>query len=270
MSERAGLVGFICPKDGAKRDFEFCFKTCDDHCEPLPLLLALADERVKVPGQYSTTEILNPPQAVYLQRHNTYYAAPEGLLWATFGTAWHGVMERGAERLEGIGMKDRFVVEKPFSHEIVTPYGKAIFTGKPDAYDSWLEILWDYKTVKAYFVKNLRAKGWGQTTYGQQINIYRVYGFPEAKQMRLKCLVKDHSAMVERKDGVQASVTIQVPATPDPLVRDLVKAKLGILLHNEDDPASVRPCSAHETWAGRRCADYCNASEHCPQFRGAK
>ncbi len=49
--------------------------------------------------------------------------------------------------------------------------------------------------------------------------------------------------------------------------KDMVKARLGVLLRDEKDPTGIRPCTAAETWGGRRCESYCDASEHCPQFR---
>jgi len=90
----AGLQGFICPKTGEKKRFRFCQQDCGDRCEPLPILLSLGYEWEKKPNQYHVTEILNPPQIVWLSRHNTWYEYPEDLIWRTYGQAWHKVMGR--------------------------------------------------------------------------------------------------------------------------------------------------------------------------------
>ena len=117
-------IGFICPQDGKEVHFDFCFRSCPARCHPLPLLVALSEERGHEPGVYhGGSEIWNPPKAVYLSRHENYYVKPDSMAYVTFGTAYHLLMESGAKRLAGMGITDNALLEQSFR----TGVGEAFF-----------------------------------------------------------------------------------------------------------------------------------------------
>ena len=261
-----GLIGFLCPKNGKPYTFKQCFTECPDHCEPLPLLLALAKGRTVVPKSYGVTEILNPPQIVYYSRNFSYYSRPQDLIWMTFGTAWHTIMER-----EDIGA-GKFIMEDPFEVD----FGYAKLRGRPDLYDVEKKTLWDFKTLKYYFIKKIRdTQDWDSTTHHWQMNIYRVYKFPETKQMKIEALVKDHSRQIEQKHGIKPIEQLDVPFIDDGQVERTVQENLQELIKNQDDPTTIRRCRADELWVNReglplRCMEYCPISHLCKQGREYK
>jgi len=260
------MIGFTCPRDGGNYRFDHCIYKCEDTCEPLPLLLALMSEKKVVPGRYSVTELLNPPQQTFLGRHHPYYSEPESMIAMTFGSAWHGVLEAGKEKLRELKMVDRFAIEESFYEKIETPFGTGTLSGRPDLYDRQTKILWDWKSVKGYFLKKIRSQGWSGTTYHHQLNTYRVYHFLEAQHMKLKILVKDFSEKMKAIDGIRQVETLDVPLINDKLVRQNIEAKMGLQFQYEVNPELVRPCSGVDTWGGKKCTDYCNVYLSCPQY----
>ena len=109
------LEGFNCPKSGRNEKFSFCWGTCAVHCKPLPVLLALAhQDRGSEPNIYHTTEILNPPQQVYLKRNNPYYMKPDSLIDMNFGSAWHSKLEETKKYVKELGLQDDYLMEQNF------------------------------------------------------------------------------------------------------------------------------------------------------------
>lgn len=252
-------VGFICPKDSLKYKFIHCLTSCSNPCYPLPFLSALAREFKIIPGTYHVTELLSPLQVAYLSRRHDYYVRPEKQVWATFGVAWHSLLESQIESLKGT----QFIVEKKFE----IPINGAILTGRVDLYDTKKKTLWDWKTAKAFAVSKLKEGKWDETTYHWQVNIYRYFGFPDAEKMNLFFLVKDYSAKVEREMGIKEIEVISVPWIDDIVINDFVKTRIGALQRIECSPDGIPECTSAETWGGRRCAEYCGASEVCPQYQ---
>ena len=276
--ERVGLVGFVCPNTGNKIPFEQCFKECPNHCFDLPILLALSRARKVVPGVYSATEILNPPKVVHLQRHNAYFSKPESLIWATFGTSWHLMLEQQKIKIRELGLEQDYIFEnngKPFQAQINTSAGVATLRGTPDLFHVPSKTLTDYKTMKYYYKVQylLEKQNWSEGTEQWQMNIYRVYCFPMAKNMKMVALIKDWNQRLKAK-GIPAIVKFDVPFIPDEVVKELVKSKIQYLLECEKDPTIIRDCTHEEKWITKkpphlplRCLDYCPVNEFCEWFQ---
>jgi len=277
-----GLVGFTCPKDNQSKPFEWCFKHCKARCEPLPILIAMSSRRKIVENLYSVTEILNPPQIVYMQRHFSYYVLPKNQTFITFGTGWHYAFERAKYKIKDLGLEKDYIIEnggKYFEVEIETKAGTANLRGTPDLYIVPEKHLWDFKTMKYYYTaKNLiEHEDWGDSTIPWQVNIYRVYDFIEAEKITVEALIKDFKRNLKEK-GVEPIMQFPVPIMRDETVKEFVKAKLAYLLEVEKDPSILRQCTHEERWIvanernkdhGKplRCLEYCNVSSFCPQFQ---
>lgn len=257
-----GPVGFICPKDGSSVQFQYCFERCKDKCYHLPLLYDLAENRTLEDNVRSVTEILGPQQPSRLKRTKAYFYRPETRIWAVFGSGYHSVLEKNIYKCP-----DGHCAEMRFDVKI----GGVILRGTYDYYNG--ETLVDWKTMKVYSVKKLKCGDWGSTTYGQQINIYRHYGCPEAKNMEISAAVKDWSRAVQAKEGIRPVEKIPVPMMTGKEIEDLVAARLAI----HTSPVDI-PCTQEELWIVQnprsidfgkplRCLEYCEVSTVCPAYK---
>jgi len=277
------LKGLICP-NGLEVTFDLCFNSppCKERCHPLPVLMSLEDGRVFFPNSWSTTEMLQPPQIAILKRTHDYYMLPDDLMFATFGTAWHKLIEDTKGRL-GHNMTRVFLdspthfsghiflfeEENYFEEEVLDG---VYLTGTPDLYDVDRNILYDFKTTKYYYtLKYIMEKGWDKadTTYHWQINIYRRFKYPTAK-MKMYCLVKDYARNMAEK-GIHPTMNLTVPLIADDDVDNLVKKRLGHLTDCMDNDNNPRPCLTSEMWISKkgvplRCTEYCAVNKFCPQY----
>ena len=271
----SNLLGLICPRNKENVPFEHCITKCKDRCHPLPLIMALRNTRKTEENVYHVTEILNPPQVVYLQRNNEYYATFESLIWMTLGTAWHKIPEGQSGEIKLLGLSWAHRIEEGFEVKI----GDNYLTGKADYYDAETATLWDYKTMKSYPIEKLKKNNWSDSTYKDQLNIYRVYGFPQAQNLKLEAIVKDWSTRIQKSKNIYPVETITVPIMPDEEVRSMTERLIKEHSDNQKDPSKVRLCKVpEETWYNKnprganykvhlRCRDYCPVSKICPQYQ---
>ena len=279
---KVGMIGFVCP-DGEKRTFDFCIKECRNRCKyPFPLLLALMSDRKVVPNSYSVTEILNPPRIVYYTRNFTYFAAPKSLIWQTFGSAWHNIIDFQKTQIKDLGLEDEYLIEESFekiftiqtgeirlNHQEIEPVK---LRGRSDLYCTSTKTLWDFKTMKQYPVQKAWKRDWSGSTYPMQLNIYRVYQYPEAEKIMISAIIKDHSRGIEEKYGMEPVERLEVPIIPDLEVKETVKELLKIHVENQEDPSKIRQCTNDELWINKkgerlRCMEYCPVKDLCPQWK---
>lgn len=259
------LTRFTCRRDGAERPVEYCLKDCPARCHPLPVLAALYNDRASGPGVYHVTEILNPPQQVYMMRHLDYSVEPEQNAYTALGQAYHLLMERGAERLLDFGVEDTAILEQSFRTKIVTPEGEATLAGTYDRYEPDTKTLWDYKTEKVYSVKKMLAGELDGIKHVYQLNIYRVYARPEAEHLKISAFCKDHGYR-DKVAGLQAIHSdIELPILDPGFVRELVIAKVTALLRYEKHPEELPLCEEEDLWGGKRCREYCPVLSYCLQ-----
>jgi len=256
-------VGFICPLTDENVTLEKHCVVCTMECEPLPLLAAMMDSvRAVEKDVYSATELLNPRQCIYLERNHPYYSSPNSNLWAVYGTALHSVIEKGLDKYNKSLFNNRYVYEKQFRVKI----NGATLRGTPDLYDKQTKTLWDWKTVKYYYTgKYLIDHKWEESTYREQLNIYRTFFFPEAEHLKLKLLVRDHNYRLKR-ECPSASVTINVPIMDDDEVREFVSRRLEESIADQIF-GNPPPCEEKDLWNGARCKDYCGGRNFCKQYK---
>lgn len=277
------LIGFSCPKSGRNEPFDFCWKKCVVHCKPLPLLLSLSkqDSRPVKEGKYSVTEILNPPQQVYLKRNNDYHAKPNSLVDMHIGSAWHEKIEETKEFVQELGLQDEYLMEKRFVKDIMieTPEFEMIYvilSGMSDLYVKSTKCLWDYKVMKYYHTFKYLSEGkWDDSTIPWQLNIYRVYQYPDAQEIKILAYLKDFKLNMTEKYGLNQTEELRVPMIPD----EKVKKRVVDLLTEHVEAQKTgkpRPCTEDERWWNDRqkvylrCEYYCAVKELCEQFAEGK
>ena len=127
------LKGYICP-DGSRVSLDHCFSKCGDRCMELPLLLGAASDREITPWQYHVTEIIRPPQLIWLSRNRGYYVEPKRQLNLMLGTAIHSYVEKQHEALRKMGLGDDYAVEEPLSIVVDVEGQPVTIVGRIDQY----------------------------------------------------------------------------------------------------------------------------------------
>jgi len=233
------------------------------------IMAMMSQSRDTEEGVYHVTEILNPPQVVFLQRTTAYYATPASLIWMLFGTGFHTIMERGHSLIP----EGKFIAEKNFKAEI----DGVILSGTPDLYDIENKTLYDYKTIKTYAVKLMKQGNFDGNKYKDQLNIYRAYAYPEAERLVIEAVVKDWTEDAEFRDGVSAIEDIDVPLVPVEETKEMVLNK--IVTHELVRKSGTCPeCSMEDQWVNMnpksknygvpiRCRSFCSVNRVCPQWK---
>ncbi len=265
-------IGFNCPKSGRGEPFDFCWKKCGNHCMPLPVLLSLSKQnREDEENVFHVTSILNPPQVEYLKRNNDYHIAPNSLIDMSIGSCWHARLEEMKEDIKKLGLGNDYLIEQNFRQPFSVLGQDVTLSGTSDLYIVPEKTLYDYKVQKYYYTFKYLSEGkWDDSTIPWQMNIYRVYGFPEAECMKIFCYIKDFKLNMRDKHDLSQTEALQVPMIPD----DKVKKRVADLLteHVETQKTGKpRPCTEDELWINRagvplRCQHYCAVSEMCKQF----
>jgi hypothetical protein len=279
-----GFQGFICPKSRKEVSFDFCSRVCMEHCMPFPVLLALSKQmqrRERDDRVWHVTEILSPPQIVWLSRNNPWYIAPNNIVDMNVGTSWHKKLEDMKEYVEELGLEDDYTIERTHEEEIkvyINELGKVkeiILSGTPDLYVESTKTLWDYKLVKYWYTLKYMLDGkWKDNTYMWQLNIYRTLWHKHAEALKLFCYIKDYKYNFKELYDLDQTEIVQVPILSHKAVLDGLK--WGLTEHvTAQFTGKPRPCSAEEMWGDKRlrCTHYCNVNRICPQyatFLGAK
>ncbi len=255
-------VGLICSIHG-NVTIDKC-ATCRVPCHPYPALVAILEgARTPVLGSYSVTELPKPYKSVYLSRNFDYYVKPENLLPTTLGTSWH-------EKVEKYG-NERFLMEKSFKTKI----DGLTFTGRCDIIDTKLKILWDLKTSAFYPIGLMLDGNWTESTFPYQVNTYRHFIYPDAKEMWLDVSIRDWKKWIAKKYGISRWIKIQIPFIPMEDTTAYVTER--IIKHAEIQEScagvlgKLPDCTKEEMWMKEDgpvfCKDYCGGAAHCDQFK---
>lgn len=277
------LEGFMCPKSKSNTTFNFCWKACVRHCKPLPVLLALAhQDRASEENVYHVTEILNPPQQVYLKRNNPYYVRPDSLIDMMVGTSWHEKLAGTKKYVQELDLQDDYLMEQNFKRHFAVYEGRIIdlkyneladkdtiitLSGTSDLYVKSTKTLYDYKVMKFFYTFKYLSEGkWDDSTIPWQMNIYRVYQYPEAEDIKIFCYLKDYKLNLAEKYDLSQTEELHVPLIPDNIVKDRVVELLAEHV-TAQKTGKPRPCTEEEMWNKKvRCTNYCSVRDICPQF----
>lgn len=285
----------LCP-DGKKTEVTACLNWCPlgDRCLPLPTLHAILWER-EWTGTPSTTQLINGTRLEYLKLTCDYGIDPKDRAFALLGTWHHGRLQAIAkklnvlseEKLEGevTGIFDLLEPDEQtkgeayiltdyktsgsfkvaqwlglVGHKVPDPSG-AVYQRNGDGYQKG-----DPKMVTEWTPDPSKADLWSEEL---QLNNYRLMvealGFPVSR-MRLQVTVRDGGTFVAENRGIMEKMyMIPVKRLEDEHIETyfaLKKQTLQAYLSLKEIPL---PCSARESWAGRRCAGYCDVAEFCSE-----
>lgn len=288
------MTHFICP-DGQRRPISECLQGCprpEGECLALPYLIQIADRRPWT-GKPSTTQLINGTRLAFLEITQNYAVDPFERAFAALGTRHH-------HRFKEIAKKLNVLSEEKLEGE-VTGILDLLVPDRQVTYEAYR--LYDYKTAGSFKVaKALGLVGrkipnlggevyktsgkWGKagdpkmvTVFDQdpkavdmwdwelQNNNYRIMveacGFP-ISEMFNQVTVRDGGTMVAQNRGIVKNIyLIPIKRLPDDEVKAYFRNKRLALLHFLSKQTVPPPCTAKESWDGRRCDGFCDLWEFC-------
>lgn len=150
---------------------------------PQPFVEAARSEHAYTPKRYSASDLIGGVRKAILQRRHDDEIEVDAAdqLWAIFGTAVHGILERAEETDQQL-KENKVVVTMPNGYEL---------SGIFDLYDAETKTVVDYKTASVWKVNFGDYEEWRK-----QLLIYgyllRAIGF-EVESGQIVALLKDHS-----------------------------------------------------------------------------
>lgn len=240
--------------------------TCPTRCHPLPFLHAFLRNREPKPSVYHVTDVINPLQILFLKLTRDYYCTPDSAIQMSFGTGLHRFLESSRILMEAAEHVPEHVLEAHFEVPILS----SKLSGTADIWIPETKELIDVKTCKAYKVKLMRSPvyDWAHDTWARQLNIYWVFGFPEARKLTVAAWVKDYSSRIAAKDGIQEIEYINIPFLPD--TARFVAERIGLIEDIMAGHTECPPCEPDEiNWGSSptgRCEKYCAVASVCSQF----
>lgn len=245
-------------------------------------------------SDFTVTQLLQPPQIGFLQKHWEPVEDVSDRIWALLGSATHSVLERAYEGDANVIVERRFYM---------TVNGKKI-GGQVDVYDAVTQTLYDYKVTSVW-------SAMGKPDWEKQLNLLKLLlnnaGIP-VKKLVIIPIFRDwqkSKAKYDKKYPQSQCVPIDIPVWPEQDAFKFLEERLAD--HMQEPP---RPCTDEERWATedvyavmkqgkvaavrlykkpeealqhmaragdghtvvhrpkefRRCMEYCAMSPHCPQW----
>ena len=264
LIENVSWQGYLCPLDSKPKLFETCFNCKHDVCD-IPVLRSMGKPFPVYEDEYHVTELVGPPLIMKFKRENPYYMEPDNALFMMIGTAVH----------EKIDRENGSLTDFTKLHEYKIRYGLDPYTivGTMDYVDFTSGLIQDYKCLGAWKTDDLRKKALNGTLnedeYGLQLNGYRAWGFPEATQLRLHCIIRDYNGRTAGTYKLESQqMRINVPIVDNGYMDDLARTNIEESL--KDVP---RMCTPEQRWVNRktgkfvRCASFCPVRT-CPNYGG--
>ena len=252
--------GILCPslkKNIDSPELSMC-QNCKKPCMPYPVLKALISEKEFLPDTFHVTELTNYPiRMAYLRRKYNYYVSIESLINLAIGTAFHELIASKKNQCPSY-----FSFEESNHFEIQIRNKKV--SGTPDLYNSKNKILYDYKVVRVSEAERLLTNI-KDSLYIYQLNAYRVYKFPDAKQLILNLIIKDFTLSTPFITKVNFPIIpVSVPLLNPKIIKNFIESKVDQLSFLLDNPKAECPlCTIEERWNGKRCSFYCDVHMFC-------
>jgi hypothetical protein len=194
------------------------------------------------PNRYGVTTLLQPIQQTLLKRRyeDEIVETPDEQVWRLFGSAFHKVLEIGAEEIGGIQLEQ--YIRITVLDRIV---GGVIDLHIDD------DSINDYKVTKAWSLLNQsRIDDWVM-----QLNIYRYIMFKDTgklvSNLRIVAFFRDWERKFtsNEKYPQKKLMWYDLPVLPLEEVEEFIVSKVRELVANESLPdAELTPCTAEEMW----------------------
>lgn len=182
---------------------------------------------------------------------------------AIIGQGAHSIAERAARPQIDI-------CEKRFFAEFTVDGTVYMVSAQVDLYETDTGNLQDWKTTKAYAFSKGAGSG-KKPEWIEQLNVgaelLRQNGH-NPKKLTIIALLKDWRKDEAGQKGMPESEVLQVDipiwesAKVRAYIEDRIRAHVNARTHLPD-------CTPKETWGGRRCGQWCDASSVCEQYQSA-
>jgi hypothetical protein len=199
------------------------------------------------PGTISVTAMLKPPQMHFLESKHFHDIEEDAMdrLWALFGSAVHGVLQKAAERKKTWkALSEEFLTINVNGWEV----RGVLDQFELETADGKSNVLSDWKVVKAFALI-----GEGKLEWEQQLNVYRYmlhcHGI-ECDHLEIRAIVRDHSTREAQKNSdypQQPFAIVPVPLWPIAEAKAFVEYRVAV--HAKASKGEYPPCSKAERWA---------------------
>ena len=216
-------------------------------------------------SDFSATGLAEPARASALksQFNGSLEVDVSTRVAAIIGQGTHSTAERAAR--PGIDLCE----ERLFA-EFNVDGARYIVSAQLDLFEMDTGVLYDWKTTKAYAFS--KAAGGGQKPeWQQQLNvgaeILRRNG-KEVKSLCIIALLKDWNKRDAGKVGYPSAevVSVVLPLWHSSKTVDYIEARTRAHVLAK---VTLPLCTSSETWGGRKCGSWCDASSVCEQYQGA-
>ena len=287
------LKYLVC-QDGSKHEVDYCLHECKDRCMTLPTLYEITKERVWT-GEPSTTQLLNGIMLEFLKITRDYSIDPQNKAFALLGTRHHSQLDNRAKELNLLSE----IALSPDGHNIFDLLEPEDGSWTLTDYKTW----GSYRVARALGIVAVKVSSptgeryqksgkWGQAGSLKQVMVYtsnptqadveelklqlnRYRVMLEEKglkigKMQCQITVRDGGLAVARDRGITKNIyLIPVDRMENEEVRHYFYLKRKYLLDaltiHKDNPEYLPiPCNNKESWDGRRCKEYCEVFEFCP------
>ncbi len=213
-------------------------------------------------ADFTSSQLPNPPRAEALK-----FANPESLeidassrLQAMLGQAIHGVLERGAR-------PDIDIIEKRYFGD----FCGVRLGGKIDLYQPDDKTLYEYKSclAGAFTKKNGSGK---KPEWVAQASVNKLLMEMAGVQVDRVVIVGwllDWRNWNKNEPGYPEAAVVQREIETWPKEKTLEYINTRLTLHREARQA-LPNCTSKETWGGKMCESYCEASTICAQYQQSK
>lgn len=242
--------------------FEDIFKGKGNFSDPHPLLMAVANERVKT-CDFSVTELMDDPYVLQLKRRFEYFTTIDEMMDMLLGTAFHALMEKHSVGTAG---KSEVYFSRTFEKNGRT----YVVGGTCDYIEEGNEVMWDYKTITMGKLKMMLKPGSdGYEKYQQQLDYYAALSGLPIKALRVRLIVRDWRFYEYRKENFDLGRyprggVIEFEPTPADEVFKQMEERLDLHIYAEnlsdDELYKAGKC---DTWGGIRCNNYCSMKSVC-------
>lgn len=216
-------------------------------------------------SHFSATGLSEPPRASALiekfKDSDELVVDVSSRVAAIIGQGAHSVAERAAR-------PDVDICEKRFFAEFIVDGASFKISAQVDLFETDTGVLMDWKTTKAYAFSPKAGSG-KKPEWITQLNIgaeiLRRNGYLP-KRLVIVAMLKDWNKREAGSSGMPESevMSVELPMWGSEQVtryiEDRIKAQVSAR-------ASLPQCTNAETWAGRKCADWCDAKSVCEQHK---
>lgn len=218
----------------------------------------LNDAYSKQGADFSITELLKPPRqrALQIKHFDEIEEDVEDRLWALYGQVAHLILERA-------NRKD--LAEKRFFMSL----GNMTISGQLDTLDLESGVLRDFKFTTVWgFMRGSPIKPEWIAQLNMQLELLRQNNL-DAKELQIVGLLRDYqkSKAKESRYPKNQIAILNIPLWERAQTIDFIMSRMEMHINALKE---LPNCDAEETWAGRRCKDYCSVSQFCSQYQQAK